>query len=271
MLFEEIPVSTQTFTVRSNIENINLEKIFNDLNLNKKIISISFQNKNKGLTKPKKKINNNFLNCLTIIFLNNNVNCNIKIFKNGVFQIAGCKSVQDVKYILKILVEKIINTGGIFLKSKNESLFFYIISAMRNIYYNLNFQINKNQLLNIFHNENEMIVYDLFGNEMEIKIKFEIEDSDLQNRNIYKIIYDFKKKSFSEQTIKYHEYVKEINKEIGKVKKKFTTIIIFQNGKILISSIDEEIQEKYFYIFQDIIKKFEEEIKIKKKKLISLL
>lgn len=263
MLFEEIPVSTQTFTIRSNIQRIDLEKLFNTLNLTKEIISISFQNKNKGLIKPKKnKKYNNFLNCLTIIFFDD-VNCNIKIFKNGVFQIAGCKSVQDVKYIIKILAQKIV---------KEKKIIFYIISAMRNVFYSLNFHIDKNQILNIFYQDqnNEIIVFDLIGNKMEIKIKFEISDIELQNRKIYKLDYDSETQTFKEHIIKYHEYIKEINLEKAK-KKKFTTITIFQNGKILNSSIDEEIQEKYFYIFQNIIDKFEDDIKIKKKKVISLL
>ena len=110
VIFKDIPVSTQTFTVKTNMFfTVDLEHLFNKMNLDEFIISIKYKTQTKGefkKKKTKKKTNSkkNFLNCITVVILFDK-KINVKVFKNGVFQLTGCKNLhhakQSIYYILQ--------------------------------------------------------------------------------------------------------------------------------------------------------------------------
>lgn len=58
VIFKDIPVSTQTFTVKTNMFfTVDLEHLFNKMNLDEFIISIKYKTQTKGefKRKPKRK------------------------------------------------------------------------------------------------------------------------------------------------------------------------------------------------------------------------
>ena len=129
MDFADITVSTQTFTVRSNIR-IKLDSFYDqlqpmDADVDRKgqreaaILCVKYQQHKKGCdpendlkTKRKRKIKKdtvpkrNFLNCITVI-IQIEKRINVKIFKNGVFQLTGCKEINNVRRCLKLILTEL--------------------------------------------------------------------------------------------------------------------------------------------------------------------
>lgn len=296
--FADIPVSTQTFTVRSNIQHIELSKFYNELqpknpddidNQGVAILCVKYQQQKKGLDQQKdlkirRKRNNstkreetpkrNFLNCITLI-IQVEKRINIKIFKNGVFQLTGCKHINNVKDCLRLILTKLFESNEKMLKTETACFQFeqgyndfiiYIKSAMRNIDFDLGFRINRTQLSKtlawIYSDNDDVIIPDATGNKMDVKIKIRITREELEALPVTKITnlaYDLK-----EEVILYKDclHIEADKKKIeAKLKDKFVSISIFQNGKILLSTIDASIQAKYYDWLIELINQIRDDIK----------
>jgi len=262
MDFEKIEVSTQTFTVRSNIKNIDLMKFFNHLQLTEQILCIKykmlqkgecFSKKHKKLVSTEKNTWKNFLNCITLV-VQVEKKVNIKIFKNGVFQLTGCKHVTDVKCSLDLIIRRLSKLSECFslsLENTEASPFvIYIKSAMRNIDFDLGFKINRTVLSNYLHHHTIYVVPPLISN-MGVKLKIPIDN--LETLPITKITYDRKTLEPQEEILTYAQYVAESDLEQKKNKDKFVSITVFQNGKVLMSAIDKTYQKVYYQWFVDMI------------------
>lgn len=271
-------VSTQTFTVKSNIHEISLfefyENIIVETDITKKgIHSVKYQALKKGhieekIRKSKKNIEEkpvkkNFLNCVTmIVFVDKRIN--IKFFKNGVFQLTGCKHVNHV-------VESITMIRNTLLKIKDnlkfnkgdDDLIVHIRSAMRNIDFDLGYQINRfsffDYLVNTYKNDNSIVIPDAVGNKMDTKIKIRLTEEEILSLPVVKLVFP----SMQKTTLCFRDCI-DIKSEKNKPKDKFVSIFIFQNGKVLLSAADETIQSKYFYWFLSLIKLIEKDIKMVK-------
>lgn len=298
MAFADIPVSTQTFTVRSNIAHIELHQFYNVLQPidpgtikagEAAILCIKYQQLKKGCDpqkdlkiKRKRSIvkeqapKRNFLNCITLI-IQLEKRINIKIFKNGVFQLTGCKNIDNVRKCLKLILAKLYQANQhddsdlpkCFQFEKDAEVFvIYIKSAMRNIDFDLGFKINRvlltTRLSRIYDENDDVIIPDAIGNKMDVKIKLRITREHIENlpiTRITNIIHDSPK----EEEILYknclHIIEPDKKKLEAKLKDKFVSISIFQNGKVLLSAMDASIQKKYYEWFTQLIDEIKDDIK----------
>lgn len=274
-------VSTQTFTVKSNIQEISLQEFFKNIiiepDLNKKgIISAKYQSSKKGFIEEKikkskknnseKPIKKNFLNCVTMVVVIDK-KINIKFFKNGVFQLTGCKNIDHV-------IESITIIRNTLLKIKNrfkfdhgdDDLVVHIKSAMRNVDFDLGYHINRfsffNYLVNAYKNDNNIVIPDAVGNKMDTKIKIRLTPEEISLLPVVKFTFPAQQKT----TLYFKDCVDilepEKNKTCYKPKDKFVSIFIFQNGKVLLSAADETIQNKYFGWFLSLITKIKNDIEL---------
>lgn len=268
MNFANIPVSTQTFTVRSNIAHIELQNFYEllqptniDANSQKdnnigNIVCIKYKMLHKGeiseakikkrKTEDKSVTTNkkNFLNCVTLI-IEIEKRINIKIFKNGVFQLTGCKNISNVKKCLHTILIELSKFSDCFkFNAQDTDFVIYIKSAMRNIDFDLGFKINRTLLATYLFENTDYNVPPLTTTNMGVKIKIPLEN--VETLPITKITYP----SQNEEIILFKDCFDVIEPDAkklkDKLKNKFISISIFQNGKVLMSGIDETFQEKYY-------------------------
>lgn len=276
MNFANIPVSTQTFTVRSNIEHIELQIFYELLQITTKktnddegeIVCIKYKTLIKGETpiiKVKKRKSDkktdarkNFLNCITLI-IQVEKRINVKIFKNGVFQLTGCKNISNVKKCLHVILTELFKFPDCFKFNYNNTNFvIYIKSAMRNIDFDLGFKINRTLLAIYLHNNTNYRIPPLTATNMGVKLKIPLNN--IEDLPITRITYP----SRTEDIISFKECFNVIEPDAKKLQdklnNKFISISIFQNGKVLMSSIDETFQEKYYNWLIDLLQSIKEKI-----------
>lgn len=294
MAFADIPVSTQTFTVRSNIQHIELHRFYDELQpmdpesfpQEASIICIKYQQNKKGCdpekdlkTKRKRATSKeqdapkrNFLNCITLI-IQIEKRINIKIFKNGVFQLTGCKDIDNVRKCLKLILAELSKANErqaacFQFEEGSDDFVIYIKSAMRNIDFNLGFKVNRTLLAKrltcIYEDDDDVIIPDAIGNKMDVKVKLRITREELENLPVTKIT-NCAHSSPKEEEILYknclHIIEPDKKKLETKLKDKFVSISVFQNGKVLLSAMDASIQERYYEWFTNLISEIEEDIK----------
>jgi TATA-box binding protein (TBP) (component of TFIID and TFIIIB) len=120
MIISTISV-TGKINCKINLDNINkYVKLSNDY-----IISIKYAGKFRYLetrkSKAKKKDLKCFENQLTMeIRVSHNKQINIKLFKNGSFQMTGCKSINDCNIVLNKLISKLKNKIAIYDLTTNK-------------------------------------------------------------------------------------------------------------------------------------------------------
>jgi len=272
MIFEDIKVSTQTFTVRSNILNLDLYLFYTQIspckNKNAEILYMKYKSLFKGEEDSKKikKKNNggtkkNFLNCVSLVIQTNNnksddKKINVKTFKNGVFQLTGCKQIDHVKTCLGIIIEQLNLHPHLFTLTNDDKQFvIYIKSAMRNIDFAVDFKIDRTKLLEYINKETPYTIPTVVTANMGVKIKIPIELDELP---ILRIDYNDNLETVEKELLL--KDCKDIiepdpKKRLIKFEKKFISISIFQNGKILMSCVDETFQRIYFDIIFKLINK----------------
>ncbi len=282
MEFKDIPVSTQTFTVKSNIKEIVLQSFFDSLILdgdkNPKenyIISVKYQEQVKGDRQEEKKTRKkkyktlsstkcNFLNCVTFI-IQTDKKINVKIFSNGVFQLTGCKHTNHAKICMSIILKRLKESECFKFHEGYSDFIIYIKSAMRNIDFKLGFDIERKLLSqglkDLYEEEDDVVIPDSIGNKIDIKIKIRLSREVLINLPVIKIIYP----EMKEEYIKYKDCMNLIEPDKKKLelklKDKFISISVFQNGKVILSAIDATVQEKYYKWFLQVIDQIKDEIK----------
>jgi len=313
MAFADIPVSTQTFTVRSNIQHIALHQFYEKLEpadvcplrsaqpgsppgggtggtrQEAAIICIKYQQHKKGCdpekdlktkrkrttSKEQESPKRNFLNCITLI-IQIEKRINIKIFKNGVFQLTGCKDIDNVRRCLKLILTELskandrrgVSPTCFQLKEGSDDFVIYIKSAMRNIDFDLGFKVNRallaKRLTCIYEDDDDVIIPDAIGNKMDVKVKLRITREELEHLPVIKITNPTHTEP-KEEEILYknclHIIEPDKKKLETKLKDKFVSISVFQNGKVLLSAMDASIKEKYYEWFTNLINEIEEDIK----------
>lgn len=179
----EVKISTMTITCKLGT-NINLENVakYIDLNMNG-ILSIRCghklecsrtlvelkKSKNKNKNKNKKK--NNFYNQATMLIRHSdNKEINVKLFKNGSVQMTGCKSIENAKEVVgilmkELLVEKAILVNGEIIEKKYvDNVDNIKISDFKVVMINSNFKVNysidRETLYKILINEDIICTYE---------------------------------------------------------------------------------------------------------------
>lgn len=283
--FEDIPVSTKTFIIATNII-IEIEKlfdflpitnyivipkkrgrkkkiIFNDPNKNIKngsIITLELKNKMRGVSLKKKKKESNgtdyFRNSITVVMINENKKINFKISKNGKFQMTGCKYDKQAEDCVKFIWDSIKHDKTLYTKKDNEPFQALFIPAMRNIDFNLGFVVDREKLDDYINaNTRFSSLFETSIGYTGVNIKIPVV-SNLGSLKLKKLIYendDWKQTSY----IPYQDYlstleIKEQKKKLAKERN--TTFLVFQSGKTICSAMCEEFAKEAYTRFIDIIR-----------------
>ena len=288
--FETIQVSTKTFTTFSNIF-IDIDKLYSLIPITEytvrqkkrgrkkkdhieqeirkvdygSIITVKYQDKVRGVDLKQTKNKKWFRNSITIVIILSKP-INIKICRNGTFQMTGCKfntdSVDVVKYIWGIINE----TNTFTYKNNQEEQFYtYIIPSMRNIDFDVGFTIDRDKLNQYMykHMDYHCILETSFGyTAVNIKMKLK---NDIKDMQIKKISID-NGNTFVEEVVTYEEYLNKLSSKDCENKLKssrYITFLVFHSGKIIMSGLTREFMRDEYKNFIDILKCAEEDIKEK--------
>lgn len=288
--FETIRVSTKTFTTFSNIF-IDIDRLYSLIPITEytirqkkrgrkkkdhieqetrkvdygSIITVKYKDKIRGVDLKKTKNKKWFRNSITLVIILSKP-INIKICRNGTFQMTGCKfntdSVDVVKYIWGIINE----TNTYTYKNNHEKQFYtYIIPSMRNIDFDTGFTIDRDKLNQYMykHMDYHCILETSFG-YTAVNIKMKLKD-DIKNMQIKKIIVK-EGNIFDEEIVKYDEYLNKLSDKERENKLKsdrYITFLVFHSGKIIMSGLTREFMRDEYKKFIDILKIAEEDIKEK--------
>ncbi|MGL5357028.1 MAG: hypothetical protein ACRDAQ_10905 [Cetobacterium sp.] len=271
--FENLRTSTQTFTVKSNILIMDLQLFFEKIDLLKndevEIVNMKYKTQKKGvfeeqikkrISKKKVKSDNdnsklkrNFLNCVSIVALTEK-KINIKVFKNGVFQITGCRKECDVTKCINIIFTQLKHLD-IYELRKGETFFVILVkSAMRNVDFNVNYTVNREILSEHLRKYSKYNIPPLSSKNMGVKMKTPFN---IKNLPITKIEYR------PEEHVTHKLFLRDCIDEIepdktrqkAKFENKFNNATIFQNGKVLMSCVDETFQKNFYYWIADLLMK----------------
>lgn len=287
--FETIPVSTKTFTTFSNIF-IDIDELYSLIPITEytirqkkrgrkkkdhieqqsrkveygSIITVKYQDKLRGVDLKQSKNKKWFRNSITLVIILSKP-INIKICRNGTFQMTGCKfdtdSVDVVKYIWNIIRKT--NTFT-YKNSSDEQFYTYIIPSMRNIDFDVGFTIDRDKLNEYMykHMDYHCILETSFGyTAVNIKMKLK---NDIKNMQIKKLTMNETNTVMEEVT--YDDYLSELSTKDRENKLKsnrYITFLVFHSGKIIMSGLTREFMRSEYKNFIDILTVAEEDIKEK--------
>jgi TATA-box binding protein (TBP) (component of TFIID and TFIIIB) len=284
--FEDIPVSTKTFIVMTNI-SIDIQTLFNFLPIteytiiqkkrgrkkktvqvnpnknipNGSIITLDLANNIRGvLTKKKKKKEGKstdyFRNSITVVMIIDEKKINFKISRNGKFQMTGCKYNEHAEKCIKYIWEYIKDCPSIYNIAANQPFKAIFIPAMRNIDFNMGFSLDREKLDEYFNTNTEyysLLETSIGYTGVNIKIPVKIPITELRIKQLIYEKDDWKPETY----IPYEEYLntlkpKDRQKKIDK--ERYNTFLVFHSGKVIMSSMCEEFAVDTYYEFVDIIK-----------------
>lgn len=284
---EDIPVSTKTFIVMTNL-TLDIKKLYEFLPLtpfvlqpkkrgkkkktsimengktieNGSIITMKFENKIKGVDLKQKKSHNKkkkskwFRNSFTIVMVLDGKPINFKVCQNGVLQVTGCKKDDHAEGCIKHLWEKIKDEeGNFFTYNRGDSLDVIFIPAMRNIDFNLGFLVDREKLARFMSTETEFhsLLETSFGyTGVSIKYPLNYDITQLQLKRLNYIEGDF-----VETEISYGEYLERLSeKERNKKLKKdrFISFLTFQSGRCICSGLTEDLMREAYNNFVKVIR-----------------
>ena len=294
--FSNIKVSTQTYIIHSNLDNVNLSSVLENIQLDipyediseeyddaddydgitfPRIIGVSYKGQERGKGRKRKlpvarqESSKNFLNCVSLtIQLAPSKNINVKLFHNGVFQLTGCKCYEHAQKALVLIwsyMEKIPdlchfkkNTG--FSSTNMEA---YIVSAMRNVDFRLGFNIDREALSEHITNNTAYKIAPIMQSFMGVQVTIPIEY--VGDMLIHKLSF-YPDREYTDEIVRYDEFWEvKPQVKIKATKPKAVTIAVFQTGQVLMSGIDEKYQTPAFKWFAEEINSVQDKIRIKDK------
>lgn len=297
--FEDIPVSTKTFIITTNI-GLDIKEMFENLPVTdyvtvpkrrgrkKKVQSVD-PNRNllegsiitlelcgnlRGTRLGKKRNKTEFFrNALTIVMFIEGKMLNFKVSANGKFQMTGCKydkqAEKCIKYMWKYIRKYCTNYK--FQKEEDEKNQYFqalFIPAMRNIDFNLGFVLDRAKLDEYFNtNTNYYSLLETSIGYTGVNIKFPVTRSITELR-ITELI-SVGKKWYKPRLVSYKKYLSNLNhkERIKKLNKELDiTFLVFHSGKTICSGLCSEFARDSYYEFCNIIQqnkaKFEEKLTV---------
>jgi TATA-box binding protein (TBP) (component of TFIID and TFIIIB) len=295
--FEDIPVSTKTFIVRTNLI-INIAKLFSFLPITQyhlipkrrgrkkrviaidpnkdipdgSIITIDLANNVRGVVLKKRRNRevsreSYFRNSVTVVMFIDHKRISLKVSCNGTIQATGIKQDRQIEDCVKYLWNMIKDNDEIYTlnESKFKAMF---IPAMRNIDFNLGFVIDREKLGRYFNSTAEyrsLLEASVGYTGVNIKTTVKKQITDLKLKELTFGQTDWIKTEYVPyqnylNTLKPKEQQKKIDKE------RFNTFLVFHSGKTIMSSMCEEFARDTYYQFLDIVlknqDKFEEKLRV---------
>lgn len=284
--FSEIPVSTKTIVVKTNLifdtiklfENLPITEyslipkkrgrkkkvLITDPNQNIQdgsIITLEIRNLIRGvlLKKKKKKVKKikYFRNALTVVMIADGKKINFKISSNGKFQITGCKTDKQAEDCVKYVWNYIKDDKTIYKFENEDHLFMraMFVPAMRNMDFSLGCLLDRDKLNNFFNIETEyrsLLETSIGYTGVNIKFPIMINLKDIQIK-----VMILRKKWSKPKYVPFIDYLNTLapkEKEKKLLKKRSTSFLVFHSGKVICSSMCEATAEKDYYSFIDIVK-----------------
>lgn len=301
--FDKIPDNTRTTIVMTNLV-IDIQKLFTRLPISeyvvvqkkrgrkkktdvenpnkdvkeKSIITLEYENELRGVRLKKKKKTSAkkgeayFRNSLTTVMVVCGRNVNFKITRNGKFQLTGCKSDEQIELCIKYIWDYIKDDHEMYkivsfdTQEECDELNVMFIPAMRNIYFNLGYTIDREKVdkhFNTIPNYYSLLETSIGYTGVNIKVLY---DKSIYDLKVDKMVY--KNGEWCEKSkASYEEYLnvlkpKDRQKKIDK--SRYHTFLIFHSGKVIMSSISKEFSEAVYYQFINIMKNkqmFEEKLR----------
>lgn len=268
----EVKVSTQTFTVHCpNISGVNLETVYERfLAYQASTSSDEFETNFKTFDKinfsGRSAVKKNFLNCVSLKTYNHKQVIDLKIFNNGVIQLAGCKEYADTLSPVRLIIQSFFKLNFedpniLSFDDPSGPINVYIVSAMRNVFFNLGFKIKRDTFRDYFiFNKNDLNPPEQFDNQIRIsapltgftgvQIYFPIKD--LSNLSIHKLKFQPLVLCEVDDAIVPLKELWLLRPKLEKQRKNkpaSVSISAFQTGNVLMSGIDAEFQEPIFHWF----------------------
>lgn len=282
--FDDISVSTKTFTVSTNLE-IHIDKLFHVLPIthyvviptkrgrkkkcekvvpNKNIehgsiITIKHEGELRGVELKPKKVKPGkkakwFRNSITIVIVLDK-KINFKVCRNGTFQMTGCKNIEHAELCVKYLWKYMKEHTDIYSFKKGNALETLFIPSMRNIDFSLGFTVDREKLNNYIHEQKKIfcLLETSFG-YTGINIKIPLQ-KDISTMKVKKMIYE--NKDWKESWTTYKEYLDNLTPKERSVKQnnvRYNTFLVFHSGMVIMSGLNYEFMKDVYYYFIDIIK-----------------
>jgi TATA-box binding protein (TBP) (component of TFIID and TFIIIB) len=285
--FEDIPVSTKTFIVMTNI-TIDIEKLFNFLPVTEyilvqkkrgrkkkvetidpnkdikegSIVTLEYGSRLRGICLKKKKKKEGkstdyFRNSVTVVMIEDGKKINFKISRNGKFQMTGCKYDSHAEQCVKHIWEYIKEEKDIYNMFEGSVFRAIFIPAMRNIDFNLGFTLDREKIDEYFNKHTEyysLLETSIGYTGVNIKIPITKPITELKIKSL-----KYKEDDWSlPKFIPYQKYLdtlkpKEIQKKLDK--ERYNTFLVFHSGKVIMSSMCEDFARDTYYEFIEIIRK----------------
>ena len=213
----DISISTHTFVAYTNLDDLDLEAIFDEVKICDCLVHVLYKKREKGF-KKKKKIKNatkNFLNCISFTFNKDNKKVNLKVFRNGVVQLTGCKNFDHCKLGILLFWHLIKSIKCI---KKFNSLDFFLVSVMRNVNFNLGFLVDMEKLGKyIIERRSNYKISPVIGGFIGMQFVVDLESID--DMPVYK--FEIKKDGelIEKESISYKEFTDII--KVNNTKKKY--------------------------------------------------
>ena len=253
----DISVSTHTFIAYTNLNDLDLECMFDEIEIGNFLTHILYKKREKGYKKGKKpRVNTKkFLNCVSFTFNKNDKKVNLKLFRNGVIQLTGCKNFDHCKLGLVLFWDIIKNINSCLRFDHLES---YLVSVKRNVNFNLGFLVDSKKLGNyIIKKVGHYKITPIIGGF--IGLQFIVAIDSIDEMPVYKIKIE-KDGTLKQDDILYKDFLK-INKQSNKSLKKSINITIFQTGRVLFSGIHEKYQSPLIEWFLNLVHEVKDDIK----------
>jgi len=283
--FDDIRVSTKTFTANSNI-TIDIHQLFDIISVvpyevqpkkrgrKKKgdvkieqstvpygsIVTVKCEGKMKGVElKPKSKKNENktswFRNAVTVVIILDKP-INFKVCKNGTFQMTGCTNDVHPEMCIKTIWNLIKEHTSAYSFTRSPGSFdVLVVPSMRNIDFDLGFNVDRDKLSRYLNNEDtnlHCLLETSFGyTGVNIKIPLQNTRDNMEVQKI-KCIDGVWNMSITN----YLEYLSILD-EKNRIKKinetRYNTFLVFHSGKVIFSGLTADFMRDTYYSFTSII------------------
>lgn len=177
---------------------------------------------------------------------------NVKLFRNGSTQVTGCKTIDHVKFSMDMVYN---------LLDFDRVDEFHIVSIMNNVNFSVNFKINRERL-GAYLIEKGINVPPITSGYMGIKIRIPslVDKNDLR---VPRMSWSKTDGFTSLSSVPYVHFFADKPKKIDKV---FSTCIgIFQNGKILMTSLDGHTTDVMYKYITNLLEEARPFIEVREK------
>jgi len=193
----------------------------------------------------------NFLNCVTVELRDIQLDIqkiNVKIFNNGVLQLTGCKRIDNAIDSIVAIFSAVDESSSSSDKFLPETIIFKIVSVMRNVDFEIGSKINRLALGAYVTRHTNYSVPPMTSSYMGVKIKIPITYAG----DVPITVCEYPSRSRRVVLSKDDPDFGEAEGPVAK-KARFVSVSVFQNGKVLMSGMDESVQKRCFAWFKDFI------------------